>query len=77
MGGDEFVLMLKNNRAKDVLKQLSNVIKNKNEKGVFKYNVSYSVGMAEYINDGKNDIKEAIKLADDEMYEMKSRRKNI
>lgn len=71
-GGDEFVVVFKDayiNEAKEIWNRVNKRIYEKNKKGIHPYEISLSVGFAEY---NRNiDIRNLIEHADLDMYENK------
>lgn len=76
VGGDEFVIIIKNNSStKKTLQIIAEQITEKINLDGFEYYPEVSMGYAVYPNDGKS-LEEVIKCADSRMYEIK-KHKNI
>ncbi len=79
IGGDEFVLFIRNERSKSVLSNLaSDIISDicyKLEEGKFDTNTSVSIGIAQYPEDGKT-FKDLYNAADKALYYVKQNGKN-
>lgn len=76
VGGDEFVIIIKNNSStKKTLQIIAEQITEKISLDGFEYYPEVSMGYAVYPNDGKS-LEEVIKCADSRMYEIK-KHKNI
>jgi diguanylate cyclase (GGDEF)-like protein len=76
LGGDEFACLLPETK-KEAAKKAFSKVREKLEKSMqsHKWEVSFSVGMVTF-ETLPDDIKEAIKIADDLMYEVKKSKKN-
>ncbi len=75
-GGDEFVLIFRNEKANDVYKickDIKETFRNSTTKEMDELNVSLSFGMAEHSE--KNSFLQTLKIADDQMYIYKNRHK--
>lgn len=80
MGGDEFIVIVNEKEYEGELeKKLKERIDNYNEIGGMEYELKYSIGKAIYKVGGHDTIDDCIRMADYNMYEMKSMymRKNV
>ncbi len=80
MGGDEFIVIVNEEKYEGKLeKKLKEKVDNYNEISGMEYELKYSIGKAKYKVGGKETIDDCIRMADYNMYEMKSMymKKNI
>jgi diguanylate cyclase (GGDEF)-like protein len=79
-GGDEFSALLTGTtmaNARAILERLKETVAQYNSQGTCAYQLDFSAGVAEYTPDCEDNLSQALRIADADMYENKRRKKSI